>query len=284
MGPSKGGVEKSLDGMSGLGITSLNTARGPIVKGNEVPGLSDMSLFGPKMATPAGRGVTELDYNKILTQFYERHNPAKIGSVAATLKKYKGREPEMFEKIAQNYGVESPLENLAPDTDQAASSTAIQQVAKKDPGAPWSKPPLAPSPFASPQASQSVGPSFASPSPFSSSSSQNQQASPFSFGSSTSNSPSQFNASLLHQQSPGTASFSGKSARDTLYAFYQQRNPSKLGEVDKLLAKYQRNEEQMFRNLAKKYNLDPSVFGLQPDSTTSPRFAAPSPTGGFDQP
>jgi hypothetical protein len=54
-----------------------------------------------------------------------------------------------------------------------------------------------------------------------------------------------------------------------LFAFYQQHNPSKLSEVDKLLAKYQGKEENMFRNLAKKYNMDPSVFGLSSTPTNS---------------
>jgi len=70
--------------------------------------------------------------------------------------------------------------------------------------------------------------------------------------------------------------FGGKTARELLFAFYQQRNPSKIAEVDKLLAKYAGKEEQMFRNLAKKYNLDPSVFSLG--------AAAPAPTPAFGAP
>jgi hypothetical protein len=68
-------------------------------------------------------------------------------------------------------------------------------------------------------------------------------------------------ASMI-QSGPNAALFNGHSPRDLLYSFYQQYNPQKLAEVDKLLGKYQGNEEQMFRNLAKKYNMDPSVFGL----------------------
>ena len=61
-----------------------------------------------------------------------------------------------------------------------------------------------------------------------------------------------------------------------LSSFYREKNPGKLAEVDKLLAKYNGNEEQMFRNLAKKYQLDPSVFGVS---------AGPPPaTGGFGSP
>jgi hypothetical protein len=54
----------------------------------------------------------------------------------------------------------------------------------------------------------------------------------------------------------------GKNPRAMLIEFYQKVNPTKLADVDKLLAKYQGNYEHMFRNLAVKYNLDASVFGL----------------------
>lgn len=81
----------------------------------------------------------------------------------------------------------------------------------------------------------------------------------------------------------------GKTPRELLTAFYQEKNPAKVAEVDKLLAKYQGNEAQLFRNLAKKYNLDPSVFGLSgaPSGAgfgaSSPGISTSSP-GGFGQP
>jgi hypothetical protein len=78
-------------------------------------------------------------------------------------------------------------------------------------------------------------------------------------------------------QPPGAQqTFQGRTAREMLVSFYQQKNPSKVAEVDKLLGKYRGNEEQMFRNLAKKYQLDPSVFGLP--------AAPPAPAGGFGSP
>lgn len=76
---------------------------------------------------------------------------------------------------------------------------------------------------------------------------------------------------------PGGRTFGGKTAREILIAFYQQRNPSKVSEVDKLLAKYAGNEEQLLRNLAKKYSLDPSYFGLS--STSVPVFGSASIVG-----
>jgi hypothetical protein len=77
-----------------------------------------------------------------------------------------------------------------------------------------------------------------------------------------------------------------KDPRQLLIQFYQQYNSDKIVEVDKLLAKYQGNYDVMFRNLAKKYNLNPSVFGLSaedpaPSSFNSPvGFGQPSPLGG----
>jgi hypothetical protein len=90
-------------------------------------------------------------------------------------------------------------------------------------------------------------------------------------------------------QSPpfGTAAFSaptpfgGKSNRELLVAFYQQYNAAKLSDVDMVLQKYEGQEEKLFRNLAHKYKLDPSVFGLSQTSkptTTTGGFA-----GGFGQ-
>jgi hypothetical protein len=84
----------------------------------------------------------------------------------------------------------------------------------------------------------------------------------------------------------GQTTFLGKSARELLVQFYQQKNPTKVAEVDKLLNKYLGNEELMFRNLAKKYQLDPSAFGLSPAPAPSGSFGSPQPgasPGGFGQ-
>jgi len=61
--------------------------------------------------------------------------------------------------------------------------------------------------------------------------------------------------------------FAGKTAREMLTEFYERNNPQKVNDVEKLLNKYKGNEEQMFRNLALKYNLKPTEFGLN-DGTT----------------
>lgn len=73
-----------------------------------------------------------------------------------------------------------------------------------------------------------------------------------------------------------------------LTVFYQERDPSKLANVDKLLTKYHGKEEQMFQALAKKNNIPASVFGVsdQPSSSSfSSTLAPPVSSGsGFGQP
>lgn len=82
-----------------------------------------------------------------------------------------------------------------------------------------------------------------------------------------------------HNPSAGSGTkFDGKTPREILTAFYQQRNPSKITEIDKVIAKYAGKEESLLRNLAKKYNLDPTgtYFGLSAAPLTP---SAPATTG-----
>lgn len=120
--------------------------------------------------------------------------------------------------------------------------------------------------------------SSASPMPFAQASSSMSQQPP-SFGASSAPPPTQ-------------ALFGGRTPRDILVAFYQRYNAAKVAEVDKVLIKYQGKEDLMFRNLAKKYTLDPSVFGLQSITAPVPTFGSPgvqppniqSNSQGFGQP
>ena len=63
--------------------------------------------------------------------------------------------------------------------------------------------------------------------------------------------------------------FDGRNPRDILLEFYQTHNPTKVNEVDKVLAKYEGKEELMFQTLAEKYNVDPSIFGLPKQAPSS---------------
>ena len=116
---------------------------------------------------------------------------------------------------------------------------------------------------------------------------QNQGAQQSSFGTKITPSTTPFGQNLSPVPFGSTTSsgstFGGKSARDILTSFYQQHNPSKVDEIDKLLQKYVGNEEQLFRNLAKKYNMDPSMFGVSSNAST-PSFGSPSTFGQSSAP
>ena len=60
-----------------------------------------------------------------------------------------------------------------------------------------------------------------------------------------------------------TAEVNGRNTRDILTSFYQTHNPSKVGEVDKIMNKYAGHEDKLFVNLAKMYNVDPKQFDLK---------------------
>jgi hypothetical protein len=104
-------------------------------------------------------------------------------------------------------------------------------------------------PFGATTASSTPAPSFgtsvmSSHSPFGQQNSSGApQSSPFGQPGNVVPSPSPFGVGKSSQLSPtpiaAGVTFGGKSPRDLLMAFYQQKNPSKIAEVDKLLAKYQ---------------------------------------------
>ncbi|GFH51820.1 hypothetical protein CTEN210_08296 [Chaetoceros tenuissimus] len=251
------------------------------------------------------------DYKAILTKFYQTHNPSKISEVEKNLVKYQGREREMFAKLALKYKVPDPLSEESgtspfggaqASTGFGASNTSsgfgaisssspfgsTPQKASSSNVSPFGNSGNSSTPFGGvgssaikPSASpfgQSSG--FApSPSPF------GQQApSPSPFGQSAA--PSPFGQTLAQtstpfgQQASSQKLFGGKTAREHLTLFYQQKNPSKIGDVDKLLAKYAGKEEQLLANLAKKYNISPATFGLGGAPVAAPAFGSPSAMGG----
>ncbi len=59
------------------------------------------------------------------------------------------------------------------------------------------------------------------------------------------------------------------SAREKLIQFYNDHNKSKLDSVDATLEKYASREEELFKNLAKRYSVDPAVFGAGESSTST---------------
>ncbi len=66
------------------------------------------------------------------------------------------------------------------------------------------------------------------------------------------------------------------SARDKLTQFYTDHNPTKLADIDAKLKQYANKEGELFAKLAKKYSVDPSVFG-----PSKPLFATTSMDSGI---
>ncbi len=169
----------------------------------------------------------------------------------------------------------SPFGGTSSSTTPFGSSAAPSQAAATS---------ASPAPFGSPSPFGQVKPSAPGGSPFGSQTSTLAPvSSPFgqtntstggAFGSTPAPSPFVTNSNTATTNKL----FGGRSARDILTAFYQQRNPAKVSEVDKLLAKYAGHEEKLLRNLATKYNIDPSTFGLSPVAPaagTTPGFGSP---------
>lgn len=74
-----------------------------------------------------------------------------------------------------------------------------------------------------------------------------------------------FSPAMSHSKTLGITQqdqLHGRTTRQMLVAFYQMYNSSKISDIDYLLAKYNGQEEILFTKLVKKYNADPSVFGL----------------------
>jgi len=208
---------------------------------------------------------TVIDHHNLLTKFYQKHNPAKVSEVSKTLEKYKGKEAEMFSKLARKYKVPNPLMDAELNPGESKLVPSGTQMLPGTASNPISETPSLP--FGMPSA-QSGG--VQTMSPFG----QVPQAN---FG------------QTVPQPQITNIPGGGQSPRDILVAFYQKYNPTKLSDVDHLLTKYQGREETLFRNLAKKYNLDPSCFGLkhssQPPGASFPNsntaFASGSTTGPF---
>jgi hypothetical protein len=310
--------------------------------------------LNPTHAANSSETSTAKDYNAILTSFYQKHNPSRVGEVEKTLVKYKGREPEMFQKLSSKYKVPNPLQESSNPSNSAATSAGFSSSSSgfgklgsasagfgnaglKMGASPFvgssgtptqQKTTVSSSPFGnSAPSSSAFGSSSGDNTPSKSGMFQQPSQSPFSasnsltastpFGTSSAPAQSPFGstASSANNSSPFGATggmssaspfgntaaptpfgapssssmqpnsqrlFNGKTARDLLHQFYQEKNPSKVAEVDKVLAKYSGKEEQMFRNLAKKYQLDPSVFGIAPGAPT-PGFGSPAIAPAFGQ-
>lgn len=96
----------------------------------------------------------------------------------------------------------------------------------------------------------------------------------------------------MAQQQPAPPAFGGGGGgdiRSKVLAIYQQCNPTKLGDVDKILLKYKGQEDKLLQNLQNKYAAQlggrmPAAAGGIPGAAGGafgqPAFGAPTPLGG----
>merc|ERR1711966_397627 len=287
-----------------------------------------------KSSTPSDsldKGSNTIEYHTLLTKFYEKHNAQKVPEVANNLEKYKGREPEMFAKLAQKYKTSNPLLDAKANPPSSANTSfgfgnitaslgaGLDSKSPFGSTAPVSSGPSISSATPPPTSNTSMfsggektaafgtassvsattnspfkstpgfGTGGSNPSPFGATSSSSAfgaqsptTSTPFSgtaFGSTPAASQSSFGApatsALTAGSNASSSKFGGRNPRDMLVSFYQTKDPSKLNSVDNILTKYAGKEEQLFLNLARKYNLDPSMFGVgTPQPTTATSFGS----------
>jgi hypothetical protein len=216
--------------------------------------------------------------------------PSPFGSTAQSTASFGGgapaAAPSPFGNVPSPFGASTTSSSQAPRAsafgNAMSADTSFGQPSNAPAPTPFGAAPApvpfgaaAPAPFGgSAPAPSPFGGSAPAPSPFGGSA-----PAPSPFGGAPA--PSPFGAAApapFGGQAPvAPTSFGGKSPRELLVAFYQQYNAAKLGDVDKVLQKYQGHEEKLFRNLAHKYKLDPAVFGLGPAPAQAP---APSSGGG----
>mmetsp|Transcript_15288 Transcript_15288/g.41060 ORF Transcript_15288/g.41060 Transcript_15288/m.41060 type:complete len:133 (-) Transcript_15288:599-997(-) len=72
-----------------------------IVSSSLLPALVDLFDKLGKM----GFTAFQVDHEAKLRRFYENHNPEKVKDVPSVLRKYKGREEVLYQKLSAKYGV-----------------------------------------------------------------------------------------------------------------------------------------------------------------------------------
>ena len=222
-----------------------------------------------------------------LDSISETGKPSESAPITASPSLLKTTVPPM-PSFSSTAGLDSGITPFGASKPQASPSPFSSTIGKSSP--------ISQSPFGEPSTNifGSVTPS--SPSSFGHPSTKTvssfgsaPQAAPSSsspFGPMSTQTTSAFSGAPQMAPSSSTSTLiGGREPREVLVAFYQKYNPSKLHEIDKVLTKYKNEEELLFRNLAKKYNLDPEVFGLPSNPQKSGFGSAGSGgmQGGFGQ-
>ena len=219
----------------------------------------------------------DVDMLATLKQFYMSHNPSNVAKIETTLAKYKGREAMLIAGLEKKYkttvalvkkttvSASSPPSTPTPSTPFGGASTPPTQV-KKD-GAASAAFGGTPPAFGSPQPAAAAGAPVFGSSGFQSSPAAGSAAQPQS-------QPPQSPFGAVQ----ASGSTFGVDFRTQLVNFYTKYNPSKLGTVDQVLAKYRGQETKLFASLRKKYQV-PVTETFNSPSGTQPAAGAASPSG-----
>ena len=64
----------------------------------------------------------QIDYTKVLTAFFKKHDPKRLQDVNTLLEKFKDKEPKLFILMAKKYRKTSTLNKSFPKKSQAKRS------------------------------------------------------------------------------------------------------------------------------------------------------------------
>ncbi|CAE7949118.1 unnamed protein product [Symbiodinium sp. KB8] len=269
-------------------------------------------LFGGAAATGPGQVDVKQAYRERMIKIYQQHNPSKVNEIDALMGKYVGQEHTMYLKICKKYNVQPEPEisqnagalssgigntggglfgGAAPSPPQAfaaASSGLFGGGAASTFGVPQTSGgglfggAAAASPFGATSGGGLFGGGGASASPFGGAASGGGL-----FGGGASASPFGGAASggLFSQAAAGGAMDVKQAYRERMIRIYQQHNPSKLNEIDQLMAKYVGQEHVMYLKICNKYKVQPEPE-IRPGGVGLPQggaFSAPmggAPMGG----
>ena len=101
----------------------------PITDENPLPHLKE-GQQQERRRNDQGQGQ-RFDYTAILTTFYETHNKEKLDEVNKTLKKFEGKESELFDNLSKKYKTANPLSATSPvpqPTKSPAETNNFQQA------------------------------------------------------------------------------------------------------------------------------------------------------------
>jgi preprotein translocase subunit Sec61beta len=189
--------------------------------------------YGPEPSSVATAG-----FKTRLVRFYEKYNPEKLTIVDDTLKKFAGREGEMFAALVQKYGPE-PTEAAGGDDQRARLHRFYQRY--------------------NPEKLNMVDETLKK---FAGREEEMFTALVQKYGPEPSESEEPRQPTTIE-----AAAISGYKAR--LVRFYEQYNPEKLAGVDVTLQKFAGHEEEMFAALVAKYGAEPDVNPRPPSNTSS---------------